>query len=390
MNSLQETFRKITRFVHLWLGLVTGLFVCLMAVTGGLVTFRPQIAMLLSPSAIRTATCAGPLDWNRVEQEVKAFGHSEINRIYGPLDGDTRYRFRMMTDRNAIYTHVIYDACAAKVLGFAPLSWMDWFVDLHHNLLNGRVGRTWAGYMGIALLASTIGGLFLWLLSNPKVQEFYRLRTGPTVASASRNLHRTTGLLAGSLLFLGAFTGMWMCFPQTVRTMLTWVAPVPAETRVPRRPKTETPGPPASLGAIFSAAQHAIPDGVIREVRMPEGNGNVPVRMWRSGDFRWLGNNVVTVDSRSGQALAVELYADKPAPNRFIQAMAGLHYGEWGGLTFRAIYGIAGFLAALLFITGFLMWWLGRRRRGSVPAPAVSQRAEENVSVVSRLSTRSS
>ena len=351
-----------------------------MAVTGGLVTFRPQIAMWLSPAASHPATCSTSLDWNRVEQDVKMFGHAEINRIYGPLDGDTRYRFRMMTDRNAIFTHVIYDACAAKVLGFAPLGWMDWLVDLHHNLLNGRSGRTWAGYVGLALLLSTIGGLFLWLLSNPKLEDLYRVRTGPTLASASRNFHRTTGLLAGSLLFLGSFTGIWFCFPQPMRAMLAWVAPVPAEVRVPRPQKPETPVEPASLGAIFAAAQQAIPDGAIREVRMPEGYGNVQVRMWRNGDFRWLGNNVVTVDSVTGRKVAVDLYADKTGPNRFLQAMAGLHYGEWGGLTFRAIYGVAGFLAAALFLTGFLMWWLGRTRK-SRAAIATSADLDTPVSV---------
>ena len=51
--------------------------------------------------------------------------------------------------------------------------------------------------------------------------------------------------------------------------------------------------------------------GVIREIRLPEGYGNVQVRMWLDGDFRSLGNNVATVDRASGDVVATDLYAQQ-------------------------------------------------------------------------------
>jgi uncharacterized iron-regulated membrane protein len=123
----------------------------------------------------------------------------------------------------------------------------------------------------------------------------------------------------------------------------------------------------------MKAAEIAIPGGVIREIRLPEGYGNVQVRMWLDGDFRSLGNNVATVDRASGDVVATDLYATKPASLRFIQAMAGLHYGEWGGLLYRTLYGVAGVVAALLFATGVLIWWLPKRRAAKRP---VSVRVE--------------
>ena len=92
-------------------------------------------------------------------------------------------------------------------------------------------------------------------------------------------------------------------------------------------------------------------------------SGAAQVRMWRAGDFRSLGNNAVYVDSRNAHVLAMDLYDAKPSGNRLIQAMAGLHYGEWGGLTFRWLYGLSGLATALLFVTGGLIWWLPRRTR---------------------------
>jgi len=132
----------------------------------------------------------------------------------------------------------------------------------------------------------------------------------------------------------------------------------------------------AGLGQIMKAASLTLPDGSIREIRLPEGYGNVQVRMWRQGDFRSLGNNVVTVDRTTARVVATNLYENKPAGDRLVQAMAGLHYGEWGGLLYRSMYGLAGFGAGLLFITGFLLWWLPKRQAA---ARAAKQPAREAV-----------
>jgi uncharacterized iron-regulated membrane protein len=62
----------------------------------------------------------------------------------------------------------------------------------------------------------------------------------------------------------------------------------------------------------------------------------------------------------TAQVLAVELYSNTPVANRFIQAMSGLHYGEWGGIVSRIMYGLTGLAIVPLFFTGFTFWWLGK------------------------------
>lgn len=357
MSDLRRLLRRGFVWFHQWLGLVAGVAFTVLAFSGGVVTFRPQIAAWLSPP-IPAGACAA-MDWDRAEHDVNAFANSSINRIYAPTAPDTRYRFRVNTDTDGIYTHVIYDACSNRVLGAANLGWMDWLVDFHHNLRGGRTGRWYAGWLGVLLLVSGISGAAIWLVSRPSLQRLLRIRSG---IAMPRDLHSTSGMLACALLLIGSFTGLWLCFPQTMRGALALVMTVPNEARGPRAPKRESTAPTAGLAAIVHAAETALPGAAIREIRMPEGYGNVQVRMWRAGDFRSLGNNVVTVDRVSATAVKTDLYADKPAGNKFIQAMAGLHYGEWGGAAFRTLYGIAGLLSAFLLITGVLAWWLPKQR----------------------------
>lgn len=370
-----ESRRKLRRVVywsHRWIGLLGGVFICLLALSGGIVTFRPQIANLLSPPPA-TGTCIARVDWNLAEQEIEAFAHSKINRVYAPTAPETRYRFRMMTDSNAIYDHVIYDACAGKVLGTANLGWMDWLVDFHHNLRAEKTGRTAAGWIGLLLFVSALGGVLVWLLSNPGLLRLLRIRGGLLM---QKDLHTTTGVTMSLLLLTASFSSLWLCFPQTMRGGLAFFTAVPRDARPPRAKKPTEGTPVAGLGEIMKAASLTLPDGSVREIRLPEGYGNVQVRMWRPGDFRSLGNNVVTVDRATANVVATNLYENKPAGDRLVQAMAGLHYGEWGGLLYRSMYGLAGFGAGLLFITGFLLWWLPKRQAA---ARAAKQPAREAV-----------
>lgn len=313
------------------MGLIAGTFVCLMGVTGTIVTFRPQIANLISPAAVSTNGCTEATDWNRAQQEIQSYTHSTINRLYFPDGSDPRIQMRIMADAGVnpkVYRHITFDGCAAKILGETNLGWMYWMVDLHHNLLAENVGRRWAGVIGVVLLISAVGGLLLWLLAHPDLRTIFRVRTGRSPLRVSMDLHRSVGLAALPLLILPAFTGIWLCYQQPLRAMLSSVMPVTADARAPR-PQGEAPTTLAGLADIIQAARVAVPNGHIREIRMPEGYGNVQVRMWRDGDFRSLGNNVVTVDSVDAKVLLVDLYAGKPSGNRFIQALAGLHYGEW-------------------------------------------------------------
>lgn len=376
MFNLRVAARKALGWSHRWLGFVAGIAFCAMAFTGGIVAFRPQIGLAMAaPSAsICAPSSIQNVDWNQAEKDIETYAGAKINRIYAPTAPDTRYHLRIMTDQDSIYGHVFYDACTNKVTGSANLAWMDWMVDFHHNLRNGKTGRLWAGWIGLLMLLSSIGGLAFWLMGRPSLVKLTRIRPG----FAWRDMHTMVGVGASLLMILGSFTAMALAFPQTFRAGIGAVMSLPADARVPR-PSAEPPEGTklAGLGDMIRAAQAAIPGADWREIRMPDGPGNVQIRMWLPGDFRSLGNNVATVNRVTGQVMGVDLYSTKTPAAKIVQAMAGLHYGEWGGLAYRGVYGVAGLLGALLLVSGYLLWWLpklttARARRPSLASVAVS------------------
>jgi uncharacterized iron-regulated membrane protein len=270
---------------------------------------------------------------------------------------------RLATDNPILFHHVIYDACSGRVLGSINMMWMDWTVDLHHNLLSGRTGRLWTGAIGVVMLFSGVSGLLMWLLAKPNLATAFRIQFAWS-RRTPRELHRALGIVAALLLSLEAFTGLWLAFPQTMRGAVTAVAGAPEDVR-PARGAREKSQSRATLADLMAAAHSAIPDGFVREIRMPEGNGNATIRMWRASDFRILGNNVVYVSGATGRVLAVDRYAERSGSNRFVQAVAALHYDEWGGLTVRILCSVAGLLTPVLFVSGIFLWWYARPRKNA-------------------------
>jgi len=119
----------------------------------------------------------------------------------------------------------------------------------------------------------------------------------------------------------------------------------------------------------------------LREIRFPEGKNNVQIRMWRPGDFRETGNNVVTLSGAGAHVISVDRHLDHPASSRFVRAMTALHYNEWGGISIRLISAAAGLLTPVFYLTGILMWWYKRPRRPVDPRPESVVDAREVMAV---------
>jgi uncharacterized iron-regulated membrane protein len=368
MAKLHHRLRRGLRRIHVWLGLVAGVFLLLMGLSGGMLAFRPQITRALLPKAVPASVCT-KTDWDRAQSDVELFAGAHVDRIYFP-EGDNRVEFRLPADGDKIFQHVIYESCSGRILGTADLAWMDWLIDFHHNLRAANTGRQWAGLIGLTLFVCVLSGFVMWLCSGPNLRRAFRIQRGKSILRPSLDLHRSAGLLTGSVLLLSSATGIWLCYPATLRALLFG----PSAKRVRMKHEPESRGS-AGLNAWIQSAQAAITDGVIREIRFPERGGPVQIRMHRPGDFRSTGDNLVLVNTTSAKVVAVNLYASASLPDRLSQIVTGLHYADWGNGTGRFAIAVAGLLLPLVLVSGSIAWWLTRPRTArnstrSAPLPA--------------------
>lgn len=361
MEKVQHRLRRRLRVLHLWTGLICGLPILLMIVTGGILAIRPQITALLSPNAGPVSACIEPTNWTQAQHEVEAFSGTRFDRVYFNAPGDPRVEFRVPGPANKIFRHVIYDSCTGKVLGWANLAWMDWVVDFHHNLRAEHSGRQWGGVIAIALLFASVSGFVMWFCTGARFARAFTININASPLRLSLDLHRVFGLVSGCILLLASFTAIWLCYPQTMRVLIGGSDHTGQKAH--RADRSRSALPAVGLGDWIHSAQLAIPGGIIREIRLPEAAGAVQFRIWREGDFRSTGNNTVLIDPVTAAVVQTQLYRSQPPRSRFLQAMTGLHYGEWGGFGFRYLYAVVGLVTPVLIVTGFAIWWLTRPRK---------------------------
>jgi uncharacterized iron-regulated membrane protein len=111
-----------------------------------------------------------------------------------------------------------------------------------------------------------------------------------------------------------------------------------------------------------------VPEGQRQPITVVVAHGNAPLdRQTRTSQL--------TVDSQTGDVLAIDDYRQRRLGDDVVAWIGPLHSGHFGGMTVRIVWAIAGLAFPALFVTGFLMWnnrvlapWL--RRRGSTARDA--------------------
>jgi uncharacterized iron-regulated membrane protein len=87
-----------------------------------------------------------------------------------------------------------------------------WAHDFHESLaLRDYNGREIVGCVGIAMLVSSLSGIYLWWPRARFRRKDFGFRRGPVV---SRNLHLTLGLYSSLVLAMLSFTGIFSRFPM--------------------------------------------------------------------------------------------------------------------------------------------------------------------------------
>jgi uncharacterized iron-regulated membrane protein len=352
---------------HTWLGLSAGLLFCVLSISGSIIVFRPQIEKAMGPKPTRPATCvASSRDADEALRIIEAYEPgSRVDRIGFMEYAPDVWRFQLTRDEGRSVAYIAYDACTRQVLGAANVAWVDWLVDLHHNLLIGKTGRHLTGIIGMALLLMSISGLIIWLVSNPRWQTALRINTGASFHRFAFDSHRSFGLAAMVVLVAQSLTGIWLAWPETMRAALNSIVTVDAELKpAKKKEKARKPGDPPHLSALILAVSKAMPDGRLAELRLPGSPGKpVQARVLRPGDPRSTGNNTITLNASTAAIISIDRFADRPPAGKAVEWITPIHYGEWGSLGARILLAAAGLMLPVLLISGVLIWWLPKRVR---------------------------
>jgi uncharacterized iron-regulated membrane protein len=355
----QLKFRKWLFTLHLWTGVLAGLLMTIIGLTGSLIVFRGEIEDALIPHLTRVAPQKERVPIQGIYDEVRARYEGDQIRTLNLTEGANRAISFWITSEQGRSFHVYANPYTGQILGehTNDTDLTEWLYKLHTTLLAGRNGAIVNG-IGAILLAFMCGsGLVIWWPGRKHVRRALTVKRSSSWKRINYDLHSVTGFAVCSVLGLVAITGVYFIWPEPFRFAAERLTGTPSRIEAPKA-QVISPAVPVSLDVALAEANRALPEGVANWIGLPRKPGDIySVRKHLPGDLRVEGANYVHIDPFTGKTLHVERNNRLPLGTQIMRLMFPIHVGSFGGLPTRILWVLLGLTPGALFFTGLLMWW---------------------------------
>ena len=392
MNLRQTLFT-----VHMWIGLILGLLLAALGLSGSLLVYDDQIANLINPPP-RATTAGQPLPLSMIQdiagETVGGHGQMQIFlasepgeaisvRMGGisPMGNMPGMNMPAMNngDRPSGEGHrrrreggegrgmqIFIDPVSGEVLGSRTAllpAFLTFAHQLHGNFLMGRDGRALVvGWLGVAMLILGLSGLVLWWPRRGQWKYAFFVRPTAQGLRFHRELHAATGIWIFFIFMAVSFSGVVLAWPQTMGANPPGAGPraVPTVEAIDGK----------RLGATEAiiAASAAVPGLSPRSV-------TIPARADQAIAVNYLSNGAVAatvfVDPYRGKVISVR----DPSQN-FMAWMRPLHQGILGPVWQFLVF-LSGLVPGLFIVTGMIMWWKKRKRHVPMSMPIADDLEDE-------------
>ncbi|HEY7810505.1 MAG TPA: PepSY-associated TM helix domain-containing protein [Allosphingosinicella sp.] len=355
--SSKSQLRRLWFQLHKWLGLSLAVLIIPISLTGAALVWHDWLEGVLNPERVVSAAPALPVSAYAQAARSRAAPDQRLVSIGFPHENGpvvaTLASPAPAGGGRPVRTMLYLHPSDARLLDSAKSNEgaVQVMHVLHGSLMVPGVGRTIVGWIGVAMLLSSLTGLWLWWPLKGGIGRGLRWRRQPEV---SGNVHHQGGFWIALPLAVLSFTGAWISFPAFFASLSGDPAGPSAAERMRRMaavPLAETQlAPEAAL-----AAAQPLATGRLVTVSWPTDTE----AKWKLAFARPGGNAEVGVEDGSAKVTPPK----PPQPDTTARLMRRIHDGTGMGTVWQVIIFLGGIIPALLAITGVLMWLTARRRR---------------------------
>ena len=359
-----KQIRNLAFYLHRYLGLVLGLLLIFIGITGSLLIFEREIeSFIVNRQYGNVAPQEQTVSLNRVVENAQTtYPDWDIEYIKWSKNPRKPITLRMVErDVNPnIYMdgehQVFIDPYTGKVLGdrVERYTYYRFLLNLHYRLfVPGDTGVYITGVAGLLLLIISVTGIYLWSGWRRLVSGF-KINLNASTKRANYDIHKVAGIIAAVFLLIIAFTGVCWNFEDISYPLINALtfSPEAEEISIKLLPNKNRVQP----SVILASAQQALPTMIPEFFSYPY-EASDPFYIYGTEE------ETVAVDPYTAEVLKIELPQETSLGDRITNAFFPLHNGMFGGLPTRILYVFIGLSPTVLFITGFTMYRLRRRPR---------------------------
>ncbi len=358
--------RQLIVKVHGLIGIVIGLLIIVISLTGSAIVFQTELDTWLNQSLFHVIPQAQKVSIDTILDSVQtAYPKLPLAFIQVPKTPDTSYIINQQLPHEQRWQTFV-DPYTGRILGSRiwERSTIGFMYAVHHNLLTGTTGQIIVGIAGLGLLFIAISGMMLWT-GWRKLATGFKIRWNAPAALLNYDLHNVGGILASVLLVISAATGVAIVGLHLL-PLLTPMAEIKA---LPTQPII-------ALSQLLKTANAAMPEGKITLIQFSEEepelltiHKKLPTQDTGRFDF-----STIVLNRYSGELIATTKVEKAEGIFKFMVTIADLHFGTFGQLPTRILYLGLGLTPIILFLTGLINW--RRRRTIGHSRPAIVQLAQ--------------
>lgn len=395
-KSKKSRLRRISDWLHLWLGIASGLVVFHLGVTGCIFAFQKEITEFIHKKEMFVDVPANPqtiaLSTLKVTAEKALGGKKKISFINAFKAPNRAWEFGTYKAGDAkafwyfdsidYYDLVLINPYSGKVTlvadykyeFFGIIKMLHWSFLINHPIGQQIIG--WATFIFVFLL---ISGIVMWWPKNLKKSNFdksFKVKWSAKFKRINYDLHNVLGFYAVTICLVLALTGMvwaFQWFQATVYVVASRSITPPVNiTGKSDSTQTSIKNP---FDIAFETAKQKFKDADRIGMSPAFSTGSAVIyASGYKGKQTYYNYDELQFDQYSGKILNKRDYSEKNAGEKLIAMNYDIHVGAILGLPGKILAFLASFIAASLPITGFIIWW-GKKKKKKIPAIAENNKS---------------
>lgn len=367
-----SSIKKITRQIHLWLGLTSGLIVFIIAITGAIWTFESEISDLVYPyRKVEIQESKSIISIAEIKEKVKPY-LKNINAIYyWGEDRSIQVREWNKINGKLINNYVYLNPYSGEVLEVKinEPNFFDIVIELHTSLLLGEIGTEIVRYATLIFFLLIVSGIYLWWpkkKANLKQRLTFDWKATTGWKRKNFDLHSVLGFYASWVIIFAVITGLAWGFKWVDKTIYAI-----ATIGKPYKDYAEV----NSISNTSEKSMIQIDDFVLNQALtkynkpveswdyfFPQ-NENDAIRIYLNPDANtYYKASAYFFDQRTGELLLTESPENYNKGQAIRHMYYDIHIGKILGLPGQLLVFFASLIVASLPITGFCIWY-GRRNK---------------------------
>jgi uncharacterized iron-regulated membrane protein len=376
-----KKLRKIIFWCHLPIGIIAGLVILNMCVTGVLLTYEKQIISWADTRGYRSAPPTAESKRLPVEELInKAREARGANPTAVTLKSDPAAPAEIGFGRETTlfvnpYTAAILGEGSPRVRSFfrGVTEWHRW---LGAKGDNRNVARAITGACNLGFLFMVVSGFYLWWPRNWNLKSLRNVvwfRRGLPSRVRDFNWHNTIGFWSAAPLLIIVVSGVVISYTWAGNLVYRIVGETPPAPRAanqtpPPSPSHVQSSAPANLNSALQRAEQQVGDWRSITLQLPtnesapftfgidRGNGGQPQKRGQ-----------LVLNRATGEVVRWEPFSDYTRGRQLRSILRFAHTGEVIGLAGQTIAGLVSIGGAFLVLTGFslairrLLVWIAKR-----------------------------